>query len=210
MRIIRRNPAGRPRSWSDESLIATALEWRRRHGRLPRASDWSTVKARNSGGTAQQRLDDPPPGCDRWPAASTVNDAFGSWRAFREACESDLPSPPAQTVRARAYRGWPGYRLWIEVFGDTDIVERASEQWQAVEAGPVADERGFVVWVVMSGHALVDDPDGRLSADAETLEQQLLDAMVAGDLWLAFDPASSPVGDTVAEEAAAHRAQQAS
>ena len=207
MRIIRRNSVGRPRSWSDESLIATALEWRRRHGRLPRASDWSTVKAKHHGGAALQRLDDPPPDFDRWPAASTVNDAFGSWQAFREACESGLPSPPAQTVWARAYRGWPGYRLWIEVFGDTDIVERASEQWQAAEAGPVADERGFVVWVVMSGHALVDDPDGRFSTD-ENFEQRLLKDVDAGRLWLAFDRAGPIDGGPAPEQRALNPLQQ--
>ena len=194
MYIIHR---GRPRAWSDESLVTMALEWRRRHGRLPRASDWSTAKARNHGGAAQQRLDDPPPGRDRWPPASTVNDAFGNWAAFRDACERGLPSQQARPVWAHVTR-WNYYHLHIGVVGDPDIVERARDRWRGHDAKP-ADERRFVVWVVLNGQALVSDPDGRFSTDAKILEQQLLDALVRGDLWLAFHPTLGPVGGTSPE-----------
>lgn len=158
---IRSGPgAGRPLEWTRERLIAAALEWRGRHGRLPRASDWSTAKGRGHEPERRARIDDPPPGAPRWPPASTINEAFGSWANFRIHCTGARPPAPVATA---SVRGDAKHRELV-VHGDAAIVEDLQQRWQALETRYLLDaEADFVLWAIRNGYATLRDADERLA-----------------------------------------------
>jgi hypothetical protein len=159
-----------------------ALEWRSRHGRLPRASDWSTAKAARAGTESLQRLRDPPHGAARWPPASTVNNRFGSWEAFREACDADV-APQEVWTRVQQLRDG---RLRIGVLGDTRVVERAYGLWSAARQRTGDDELSFVVWTVLQGrHASASETHSSLYARILTPAVQA--NLIAGKLEIPFD-----------------------
>jgi hypothetical protein len=68
-------------------VLAAIAEWRERYGRLPSSYDWSMTHARHRGGEALERL-----AAGDWPAASVVNDLFGTWAAARTAAMSPAGS----------------------------------------------------------------------------------------------------------------------
>jgi hypothetical protein len=201
MEIVHRHKhAGRPRSWSEQLLISIALEWHSRHGRLPRASDWSTAKAARAGAAALQRLHDPPTGAARWPPASTVNNRFGSWDAFREACDADVAP---QEVWTRVQQMCDG-SLRIGVLGDTRVVKRAYALWRAAREPSDDDELWFLVWTLLDSPRLLVR---RTRADiyAALHRPGIQAALVAGELEITFaaklsvaegepQPASAAVG----------------
>jgi hypothetical protein len=76
------HPGAIERRWTRQLVIAAMLEWRGRYGRLPSSYDWSRTHARRRGGEAVERLVS-----GKWPAASVVGRAFGSWDAARAAAE---------------------------------------------------------------------------------------------------------------------------
>lgn len=180
MRIRVRNnrPTGRPLAWSDEQLIAAGLEWQRRYGQLPRASDWSTAKARSKGGDHRRRLQATPTGAPRWPPASTINDAFGSWTRFRESClHPHHHQPPAPSVAATLLRTAEHHE--IVVHGASGIVEQLYEQWRATAPPSSAPpELEFVLWALTRAHVALREPDDPLghahATDLERVAWQLL------------------------------------
>jgi hypothetical protein len=86
------HPGAIERRWTSERVLRAMRDWRERYGRLPSAYDWSRTHARQRGGEALKRLDE-----GRWPSASVVSDAFGSWAAARAAADG-----PEQGARPRA------------------------------------------------------------------------------------------------------------
>lgn len=192
IRVRTNRLTGRPLVWTDEQLIAAGLEWQRRHGRLPRASDWSTPKARTKAGDHQRRLDEPPTGALRWPPASTINEAFGSWTRFREHCaHPHHRAPPPQAIAATLLRTADHHE--ISVHGESAIVDHLHDRWRT--AAPPSDhapELEFVLWALLTGHAALresDDPLRRTHAtDRERVAWQLLNSRVTTRLVFTAAP----------------------
>jgi hypothetical protein len=77
------HPGAIHRQWSRGRVLAAMGDWRERYGRLPSSYDWSVTHARHRGGQALERL-----ATGEWPAASVVNDLFGTWAGARAAAMS--------------------------------------------------------------------------------------------------------------------------
>lgn len=90
------HPGAIERRWTRERVVVAMLDWRRRYGRLPSSYDWSRTHARRRGGEALWRLT-----AADWPSPSVVSEAFGTWRAAREAADSAVRDDLAGNVMAR-------------------------------------------------------------------------------------------------------------
>jgi hypothetical protein len=88
------NPGAIGPKWTGQLVIAAMLEWQRSYGGLPSSYDWSRTHARRRGGIAFERLRG-----GHWPSASVVSQLFGSWRAAREAAETEAAKRGVTALR---------------------------------------------------------------------------------------------------------------
>lgn len=189
VRADERLPAGRRVVWTIELLVEVGREWQRRHNRLPRASDWTVSRAQRLGGDALGRLRRPPAAAPRWPPASTINDAFGSWARYRVECGNE---PWASKAPAARYAG--PYAIddeeafeRIHVHGDAYVIDGLREHWLGPRGRYRDDEWRFLAWAILDGHALLPNVALDPTADIESLDRLLRDtAETLGELHVIF------------------------
>lgn len=192
VRAEERLPAGRRVVWTTDLLVEVGLEWKERHRRLPRASDWTVSRARRLGGDALERLRRPPTEVSRWPAASTVNDAFGSWARYRIECEHSQWAPRPRTPAAAAY---PGSHTVddaealqrVHLHGDAYVIDGLRKLWQGHDGRSSYWQWQFLAWTILNGHAILPNVATTSSADIAGFDRQLRNlAEALGEVHLIF------------------------
>ena len=71
-------PGAIAQNWTRERVREAMRAWQTRYCSPPSSYDWSRTHASRRGRQARKRLEE-----GEWPAASTVNEVYGSWAAAR-------------------------------------------------------------------------------------------------------------------------------